>query len=206
MQQPRVLTAPEPRQGMPDPRLDKTEFKARFLSQYIDAGFDQLRPELDSIAEAAWEAYDNSRKAPLTQKAGAGYADPDYDLAEDWIVARAAIDRAQADYESGDRPQRVLLINGSSRSEHTCPGEMSKSYRLVRIAAEVLEDGGLDTEILDLSRTTSEYGRHIHPCKSCFSTAAPLCHWPCSCYPNYSLGQTQDWMNASTPCGSAPTR
>ena len=199
MQQPKVLTAPEPRKGMPSPRMDETEFKSRFLSQYIDPGFDPLRGELDRIAEAAWDAYENSRKAPLTQKAGPGYADPDYDLAEDWIAAKAAIDRARADYESGDRPQRVLLVNGSSRSEHTCPGEMSKSFRLVQIAAEVLAEGGLDTEILDLSRTTSEYGRNIHPCKSCFSTAAPLCHWPCSCYPNYSLGQTQDWMNDIYP-------
>ena len=23
----------------------------------------------------------------------------------------------------------------------------------------------------------------------------PLCHWPCSCYPNHSLDQTNDWMN-----------
>jgi multimeric flavodoxin WrbA len=22
----------------------------------------------------------------------------------------------------------------------------------------------------------------------------PLCHWPCSCYPNHALGQTNDWM------------
>ncbi len=22
----------------------------------------------------------------------------------------------------------------------------------------------------------------------------PLCHWPCSCYPNHSLNQTNDWM------------
>ena len=27
----------------------------------------------------------------------------------------------------------------------------------------------------------------------------PLCHWPCSCYPNYSLGQTDDWMNEIYP-------
>ena len=173
MQQPEVLTAPEPRKGMPDPTLAKDEFKARFLSQYVDPAFAGLAGELDRIAEVAWDAYDKSRKAPLTQKAGPGYADPDYDLAEDWIAAKAAIDRAQADYESGDRPQRVLLVNGSSRSEHTCPGEMSKSYRLIQMASEVLEEGGLDTEILDLSRTTSEYGRNIHPCKSCFSTAAP---------------------------------
>ena len=23
----------------------------------------------------------------------------------------------------------------------------------------------------------------------------PLCHWPCCCYPNHALGQTNDWMN-----------
>ena len=22
----------------------------------------------------------------------------------------------------------------------------------------------------------------------------PLCHWPCSCYPNHTLNQTNDWM------------
>jgi multimeric flavodoxin WrbA len=22
----------------------------------------------------------------------------------------------------------------------------------------------------------------------------PLCHWPCSCYPNHALGQVNDWM------------
>ena len=27
----------------------------------------------------------------------------------------------------------------------------------------------------------------------------PLCHWPCSCYPNHSLGQTNDWMNELYP-------
>jgi len=41
---------------------------------------------------------------------------------------------------------------------------------------------------------TSEYGRTIHPCKGCFSSAMPLCHWPCSCYPNHGLNQGEDWM------------
>ena len=65
---------------------------------------------------------------------------------------------------------------------------------VARAARAVLEDSHATVEVLDLSRTTSEYGRNIHPCKACFSTAAALCHWPCSCYPNYSLGQSQDWM------------
>ncbi|MDB5585780.1 MAG: putative multimeric flavodoxin [Devosia sp.] len=198
MQQ-QILTAPEPRKGMPSTQLEQDEFKKRFRSQFIDPSFGALGAELDAIAQAAWEGYDASRKSPRTRKAGPGYADPDYDLAVDWIAAKAAVDKAQQDYEIADRPARVLLVNGSSRSEHTCPGEMSKSYRLIQLAEEVLQSGGIETEILDLSRLTSEYGRNIHPCKACFSTAAPLCHWPCSCYPNYSLGQTQDWMNDIYP-------
>jgi multimeric flavodoxin WrbA len=58
---------------------------------------------------------------------------------------------------------------------------------------------GFAVDILDLSRLTSEFGKKIHPCKSCVSTAMPLCHWPCSCYPNYALDQTGDWMNEIYP-------
>jgi multimeric flavodoxin WrbA len=70
---------------------------------------------------------------------------------------------------------------------------MSKTYRLVTIAREVLaQEPGLEVEILDLSRLASEYGRIIYPCKACVSTAMQLCHWPCSCYPNHALGQVSD--------------
>jgi multimeric flavodoxin WrbA len=190
---------PEPRKGMPSVKLDEAEFRKRFLIPYLDPAFDPLRAELDKIAGAAWDGYANSRKSPVTRKAGPGHADPDYDLATDWIAARKAVDEAQALHEDAAGPGHVLLVNGSSRSEHTCPGEMSKSYRLLEIAKAVLDAGGLATTVLNLSDLASEYGRRIHPCKACFSTAAALCHWPCSCYPNYSLGQAQDWMNDIYP-------
>jgi multimeric flavodoxin WrbA len=190
---------PEPRKGMPAVKLDEGEFRDRFLSQYRDPAFDDLEPELDRIAAAAWDAYADGRKSPRTRKAGPGFADPDYDLALDWIAARDAMNAAQRRFEDPSTPPRILIVNGSSRSEHSCPGEMSKSWRLVEIAAEICGTHGVEVDILDLSRTTSEYGRNIHPRKACFSTAAALCHWPCSCYPNYSLGQTQDWMNEIYP-------
>jgi len=120
----------------------------------------------------------------VTPKAGKNYADPDYDLSVDWIRARQAIDAAQSRHSDQAKPPRILLVNGSPRSEHTCPGEMSKSFRLVEIARQALDEhGGREVETLDLSRTVSEFGRTIHPCKACFSTAAALCHWPCSCNP-----------------------
>jgi multimeric flavodoxin WrbA len=71
---------------------------------------------------------------------------------------------------------------------------VSKTWRLTQIAQTQLQGRGVQVDLLDLSLLTSEYGRHIHPCKGCVSTAMPLCHWPCSCYPNHALGQTQDWM------------
>lgn len=189
-----------PRKGMPSPRLDEAEFKRRFLRQFVDPCYQPVRDALSEVADTAWQAYAASRKSPLTRKAGDGFADPDYELSVDWLAARAAVEDAQQRYRNPAAAGHVLIVNASSRSEHTCPGEMSKSYRLAELAQSVFnEEAGLTTELLDLSRLASEYGRHIYPCKACFSTAPALCHWPCSCYPNYSLGQSQDWMNDIYP-------
>jgi multimeric flavodoxin WrbA len=181
---------------MPPRRLTRKAFEQRFQSAFIDPVFAPLRGELDALTDAAWDAYADSRKAPLTRKAGEGFADPDYDLSIDWLAARDAIAQAQQRHDDSAGPSRILLVNGSSRTEHTCPGEMSKSWRLVELAQRTISKRtGFVTDILDLSRTVSEFGRTIHPCKSCVSTSMALCHWPCSCYPNYSLGQVHDWMN-----------
>ena len=190
----------EPRKGTPAVRLDEGEFRRRFLDQFVDPAFEALSADLDRIASAAWDAYANHRKSPRTRKAGEGFHDPQYELSVDWIAARDAIAAAQRRHEDPRGPARILLIGGSSRSEHTCPGEMSKTWRLTQITKEVFSKvPNLAVELLELHRLAAEYGRQIHPCKACFSTAPPLCHWPCSCYPNYSLGQTHDWMNEIYP-------
>ncbi len=188
------------RKGMPPVKLDEREFKRRFLSRFYDPAFEPLQAELDRVADAAWDGYSHSRKAPRTVKAGPGFADPDYDLSVEWIAARQAIDDAQRRHADVSGASRILLINGSSRNEHTCPGEMSKSWRLLQLAEEVIRrEPGFECETLDLSVLTAEFNRVIYPCKSCVSTAMPLCHWPCSCYPNHSLQQNNDWMNEIYP-------
>lgn len=187
------------RKGMPPVKLTRAEFERRFLSRFTDPAFGPLQRELAAIIEAAWDAYDHSRKSPVTCKAGPEFSDPDYDLAIDWLNARAAITAAQKCHDDPKETMRILLVNGSPRSEHTCPGEMSKTWRLVELAQSIFESEGFAVDVLDLSRQASEFGKQIHPCKSCVSTAMPLCHWPCSCYPNYSLGQTDDWMNEIYP-------
>jgi len=187
------------RKGMPPVELDRAEFERRFKSRFVDPAFDPLERELQAITDAAWDAYADSRKAPHTRKAGPGFSDPTYDLSVDWLAARDAIAEAQRRHEDPTEPSRILLINGSARSEHTCPGEMSKSWRLVELAQRTINEKGFRTDVLDLSRIQSEFGKTIHPCKSCVSTSMALCHWPCSCYPNYALGQVHDWMNEIYP-------
>jgi multimeric flavodoxin WrbA len=88
----------------------------------------------------------------------------------------------------------VLVVCASSRNDGTCPGEVSKTYRLSQAVCEQLRSDAVDADLLDLSRLASDPRRHIHPCKGCVSTSMPLCHWPCSCYPNHSTGQVNDWM------------
>jgi multimeric flavodoxin WrbA len=193
------MTQPVIRKGMPPVKLDREDFEKRFHNRFKDPAFASLGSELDTITGAAWDAYSHSRKSPVTRKAGIGFADPDYDIAVDWLDARDAILDAQRRHDDSSLKSRILLINGSSRSEHTCPGEMSKTWRMVEIARSCFFDMGFDVDLLDLSRLASEFGKQIHPCKSCVSTSMALCHWPCSCYPNYSLGQTDDWMNEIYP-------
>ena len=183
------------RTGMPSVQLDKHEFKQRFLAKFYDPLFAPLQGELDKIVDAAWIAYDEYHKSPRTRKAGKGFADPEFDLPIEWLATRADIQAAERKQKNAKSPSRVLIVNGSSRNDQTCPGEMSKTFRLAMLAKETIEKvPGFEAELLDLSRLSAEYGRVIYPCKACVSTAQPLCHWPCSCYPNHALGQAGDWM------------
>jgi multimeric flavodoxin WrbA len=187
------------RKGQGDTMLSRAEFGKRFRARFYDPAFDSLRAEIEKLESAAWDGYSNSRKSPRTRKAGAEFADPDHDLSLEWLATREAIREAERTQRDPATKRRVLLICGSSRSDTTCPGEMSKTFRLTQLARESLESDGVAVDVLDLSRLASEYGRRILPCKACVSTAMPLCHWPCSCYPNHSLAQVDDWMNELYP-------
>jgi len=192
------------RKGMPSVALTKAQFTARLRERFFDPAFDPLQTEIGKIIAAAWDGYHGYRKAPRTRKAGRGYADPHYDLSIDWSKAKAAIARAERRQKSSDAKSRILLINGSMRSDQSCPGEISKTWRLVEVARKVIErERSFEAEVLDLSLLTSQYGRQILPCKACVSTAQPLCHWPCSCYPNHAEGQVNDWMNDIYPMWAA---
>jgi len=189
------MPKPRIRTGMPSVELSKNEFAKRFRERFYDPSFAAVSIEIESIIEVAWKNYIDYHKSPRTRRAGPRFSDPDFRLPVEWLQARQAVAQAEARQKNAKSKSRILLVNGSSRSDQTCPGEISKTYRLAKIVEEIiLGTAGFEADLLDLSTLASEYGRIIHPCKACVSTAMPLCHWPCSCYPNHALGQVNDWM------------
>jgi multimeric flavodoxin WrbA len=182
------------RTGQAPATLTRDAFGERFRASFYDPAFEAEKGSIAKLEVIAWQAYEQGRKAPRSRPAGEGFADPTYDLSDEWRATRDRLAAAQERWAKPDTPSRVLLIGGCPPNDGTCPGEISKTWRFTQWAREVVQAEGLEADILDLSLLTSDYGRHIHPCKGCVGTAMPLCHWPCSCYPNHSLGQVNDWM------------
>ncbi len=189
----------EVRKGQGDVKLTREEFERRLRERFYDPAFATVERQISEVVEVAWQAYDDYRESPRKRKAGPGFADPDFELPLEWLETRERIQQATREQQDPSRRGRILLIAGAARHDQTCPGEMSKTFRLASQAREEIEQAGLECDLLDLSLLTAEYGRQILPCKACVSTAMPLCHWPCSCYPNHAMGQVVDWMNEIYP-------
>ena len=185
---------PEIRKGQAPAFLTRAEFGERFRLRFYDPAFAPEHEAIARLEEIAWQALQDERKAPITRKAGSGLADPSYEASVQWLDTRKRLQAAERRQKRPATPSRVLLICGSSRNDGTCPGENSKTWRLTQSAAHVVRALNCQADVLDLSLVTSEFGRAIHPCKGCVATAMPLCHWPCSCYPNHALNQADDWM------------
>ena len=189
----------KPRKGQAPPQLTRKQFGERFRLQFFDPAYEKEKDALERIEKVAWDVYKDDRKWPRTRKAGAGFADPEFELSVQWLETRDRIQEAERKQKDKSSKSRVLVVCGSSRSDGTCPGEMSKTYRLAKICEQALKKERIEVDFLDLSLLTADYTRRIYPCKACVSTAQPLCHWPCSCYPNHAFNQTGDWMNEIYP-------
>ncbi|HWI83702.1 flavodoxin family protein [Ramlibacter sp.] len=184
----------EVRTGQAPPAHTREAFSQRFRARFFDPAFRAEDEAIARLEEIAWQGYCGARKSPVKRQAGAGFADPGFELSVEWLDTRDRLLAAQRRWSEPATRSRILVINGATRNDGTCPGEMAKSFRLAQIARATLDGGDVEVDLLDLSRLASDYDRHIHPCKGCVSTAMPLCHWPCSCYPNHELSQVNDWM------------
>lgn len=164
------MPGPKVRKSQEDWKIERDEFKKRFHHAFFDPAFDPHREKISELEALAWDAYSESRKSPKKQKAGEGFSDPEFELSVECLKAHEALKTAEEIHSDPKGPLRVLLISASDRNDHTCPGEMSKTWRLKRIAEETLREDGVEVEVLDLSLLSSEFGKVIYPCKACVST------------------------------------
>jgi hypothetical protein len=130
--------APSPavRKGQGDVKLSREDFAARLAERFYDPAFDPVRAEIDHIIEIAWRTYDEYHKSPRERKAGPGFADPEFELPVEWLATRDAVIAAERRQRDPSAPRRILLVCGAARHDQTCPGEMSKTFRLVQTARE----------------------------------------------------------------------
>src|SRR5947199_314322 len=110
--------------------LTKEQFRERFFARFYDPAFESVAHELEKVFEIAWDGYSKYRKSPRQVPAGPGFVEPDFKLPVEWLEARARIREADARHRDPASPSRILIVNGSTRSEHSCPGEISKTRRL----------------------------------------------------------------------------
>ena len=83
------MTAPAPRKGQaPEFPMSREEFGERFRRNFYDPAFEKESEAIARLEEIAWNNYKDDHKAPRTHKAGPGFANPDYDLSDEWRAAR----------------------------------------------------------------------------------------------------------------------
>jgi hypothetical protein len=76
--------------------------------------------------------------------------------------------------------KKILVVLGSARSKDNCPGQDSKTSKIVTQALKDLPDD-IEIDLLDLAIEPDK--PIIQPCKGCISTAGGAhCNYPCNCY------------------------
>src|SRR5438093_2425394 len=93
--------------------ISRDEFRRRFEANFFDPAFGEARDAITQLEAIAWDGYKEGRKAPLTRKAGKGFADPDYQLSVEWKRTRDRLLNVEAHRKSAKSKSRVLVICGS---------------------------------------------------------------------------------------------
>src|SRR5918999_194893 len=144
------------RKGQAPDLMPREAFSRRFREQFFDPAFRRHDGVIAELEAVAWEAYRDGRKASLTEKAGPEFKDPDYDLSVEWRETRDKIRAADARRRDPAARSKVLVVCASSRNDGTCPGEISKTYRLARAVCDQLRQETIAPDLLDLSHVNSD--------------------------------------------------
>src|SRR5438034_1280576 len=129
---------PKPRTGQDPPMLDREEFGRRFRQSFYDPSFQSEEAAIARLEDIAWKNYRDNHIAPRTSRAGKGLSDPEFKLSVESLETRRKVMAAEKRQKARKTASRVLVICGSSRNDGTCPGEMSKTFRLAKMVEEML--------------------------------------------------------------------
>jgi hypothetical protein len=115
---------------MPRVQLKKGEFFERARARFYDPTFTTVAPEIEKIIEVAWKNYTEYRKSPRTRRAGRGFSNPEFALPIEWLETRSATEQAEKRQKNSRANSRILLINGSIRSDQTAREKCQKLFAL----------------------------------------------------------------------------
>ena len=107
------------RTGQAPASLTHAQFQERFQVRFYDPAFEGERDAIARLEAIAWKALQEGRKAPITQPAGRGFADPTYKISVQWLNTRKRLKAAQKLWSDSAAPSRVLLVCGSARNDGT---------------------------------------------------------------------------------------
>lgn len=132
----------------------------------------------------------------FARQLGERFYDPLFDSVRD-DVARviAAAWHAYDDYHKSPRTRPAGP--GFADPTYELPVEWLAAREAIQQAKQRHDDVERAARILVVCGAA----RHDQTCpgEMFVSTAMPLCHWPCSCYPNHAMGQVNDWMSEIYP-------
>ena len=183
----------EVRKGQGDVTLTREEFERRLRERFYDPAFERVAGEVDAGRRRRLGRLRRVPQEPAHAESGARLRRPGLRAAG--RVARGARRASSAaQRRSRTHPAAARASCWSAAPRATTRPARARCRRpsaSSQMAREEIERAGVTCDLLDLSLLTAEYGRQILPCKACVSTAMPLCHWPCSCYPNHAHGPGQ---------------
>src|SRR6187402_2257177 len=101
-------------------KLVRDELGRRFLELFDDPAFGAEQEALARIEGIGWAAYQDSRKAPIKREAGAGCADPSYELSVEWLETRERLQLASYEpyatsHDALERTKRDTKKHATSR-------------------------------------------------------------------------------------------
>ena len=175
--------------------LTREEFRDRFAERFYDPAFDAGARRSKTSPPSPGRATTSTGRALAPARPGQGFEDPDFELPVEWLETRRRRDRREA--PEGD-PAVALAdphrLRGVPKRSDVPGGDVEDVPARLPGAPR----GGEGARLRGRRPRPEPPGLGvrpvIHPCKACVSTAMPLCHWPCSCYPNHAMGQVNDWM------------